>query len=171
VREETTTKEMTMTTAMHEMTTTDLMREARRYDNLHNEGGDGYNPYRVEMSRRDHEAEANRPRTRDDVVQEILRLDCEIARESGTLNEARIAELRAELKAMDDAADAKMLQAWPLAVTVARRAAWNDMVRSGKFGSGKLDLRAVQRQEQEQGWTMGQLKRAVELHKRMGGIQ
>jgi hypothetical protein len=62
-------------------------------------------------------------------------------------------------------ADAAFATTWTLAVTIARRAEWNALVRSGVFGKTKADVRKVTDQERRQGWTIEQLKRAVALHK------
>lgn len=102
----------------------ELAKEARKYDRINNDGGEGYNPYW-------------------DALKDRLALE---ARE----------------------ADAAFAAEWTPEVTATRRAEWNARVQSGEFGvigSGRTDLRAVAAQEQAQGWTMEQLKRAIALHK------
>lgn len=72
---------------------------------------------------------------------------------------AVLAELKAE-------ADAAFAAAWTLETTTERRAAWNALVRSGALdkSKGKIDFGKVATQEARQGWTAGDLKRAIALH-------
>lgn len=54
---------------------------------------------------------------------------------------------------------------WTKDRTIARRAAWNEASKSGRFlTNGKTDIRKVQRAEVEFGFTMGALKFAVKIH-------
>ncbi len=52
---------------------------------------------------------------------------------------------------------------WSVEATIARRAAWNDIVKSGALNGpdGKADMRKVKQQERKQGWTMQDLRGAV----------
>ncbi|MCK4793252.1 MAG: hypothetical protein KAV87_56500, partial [Desulfobacteraceae bacterium] len=57
------------------MTIIELTRKARDYDNLHNEGGEGYNPHRDELERRKLEAETVESKTtterRNDLIEKL----------------------------------------------------------------------------------------------------
>lgn len=89
--------------------------------------------------------------------------------DSGADHSARIAELTARrdaLRAHHEAeAEAAFLAEWTREVTIERRAAWNAMVRSGKFSrNGKIWMPLVREQERAQGWYVESLKKAVALH-------
>jgi len=56
---------------MKDMTNSQLEAAARQYDNINNEGGDGYNPYREEMARRDFAAAKAMPRTEYDILRDL----------------------------------------------------------------------------------------------------
>lgn len=137
----------------------------RQYDNINNEGGEGYNPYRAEREKREIEEDIAWGKTRAGRKDRIYRLletkDCSIARECGTYNQVEIDSLRAELAAIEAEEDAEFLAAWPLDITIARRAAWNAKVKTGDI----KDTRDLVRAENAQGWRMDQLKKAVKLHK------
>jgi len=61
----------------------------------------GYNPYTAEIRRRESIDRQNTPRTSYDVLRDIARLDCAIARECGTYDAERITKLQAELEELD----------------------------------------------------------------------
>lgn len=89
--------------------------------------------------------------------------------DSGADHSARIAELTARrdaLQAEQEARDDAIFRAeWTPEVTQQRRAAWNAMVRSGKFTrNGKVWPPLVREQERAQGWYMDELKKAVQMH-------
>jgi hypothetical protein len=139
----------------------------RRYDEINNEGGDGFNPYRAKRERQEHEAEvawSKTPAGRKDAIYRMLeRLDCSIARECGTYDKAQIDQLHAELAQIEAGEQAAFAAAWPLELTKERRAAWNARVRNGEFGTPPT-FRRVAMAEHNQGWTGNDLKRAVKLH-------
>lgn len=155
----------------------------RTYDRIHNEGGEGYNPYRAEREAREAEAMAADARAYGQTIQDKIdalhrriRLDCgSVAREWGnaeTIN-ALESDLYREIKALKAERDADFLAVWGVDITQARRAEWNAMVTAGKFGrpgSGRVNTKAISAQERAQGWTMDQLKRAVKIHKDAGRI-
>jgi len=154
-----------------EMTIEELRKAARNHDNIYNEEADGYNPYTVEIEDRARTAEARRPITRserkDHLLKEISSLDCSIARESGTFDADAVAALRTEYKALNQEEKDEFAAEWTREETISRREEWNNRVRSGQFGKcggGKTDFEKVARQEEEQGWTNGELKQAVKLH-------
>ena len=166
-----------------EMTDAELSQAARRYDDGMNEGGDGYNPYREEQDSRaraqaaaDHKAKMQTPEGKIEALQYRIRTECgSVARECG--NTEDIDKLQRDLYAQIDALkaeiDAEFAKVWTREETVARRAAWNDMVKAGKFGAvggGRVDYVAYNKQVAEQGWTLEDLKRAVKLHN-LGGAK
>lgn len=155
----------TQTNKMSGMTEAELVAAEARYNRTVNEGGEGYNPYTAELQDRAAKAHADAPMTRDDLVSLLDRLDCAVARESGTYDAARCDAIKAQIKAMDDAADAEFAAEWTIEVTIARRAGWNARVQSGEFGAKKIDAAAIRAAEQAQGWCVSDLRRAVEMHK------
>ena len=150
-----------------EMTMEQLRQAARDHDNIHNEGGEGYNPYREEIAQRLRAEAAARPKTRKDRIDDLyrrLRVECgSVARESRRAEavDALAADIRSQIAALEAEADAEFLAAWPADTTEARRQTWNALARSGKIKT----MRDARAQESEQGWTMDDLKRAVALHK------
>jgi len=156
-----------------QMTARELTAAARNYDNGVNEGGEGYNPYRSELDRREMAEEAARPLTTQDKIdalQRRIRVECgSVAREWGNNEDidAEAQSLRAEIRRLESDIEAEFLAEWTLDVTNVRRGAWNEMVKAGKFGQlggGKVDYRAMMRQQGVQGWMLDHLKRAIALH-------
>jgi len=152
---------------MKNMTTAQLIESARKYDNAMNEGGEGYNPYREELARREMEAESNRPKTLADRKASVLRAleikDCSVARECGTYDQSEIDALRTELKEIEAAEEKARWDEWDIETTKTRRIEWNDFIRS----LGELDglkMQQVYAKEREQGWTIEDLKTAIKHH-------
>lgn len=158
------------------MTDAELAKAAHSYDHMHNEGGDGYNPYKDELSRRaetraaaEHAARMRTPEGQIEELQRRLRTECgTVARDCG--NREEIDALERDLYAQIDAIRAEIDNAfaatWTREVTITRRAAWNAMVNSGKFGrvGGRTDYIALQRQIDAQGWGIDDLRKALRLH-------
>jgi hypothetical protein len=158
------------------LTDSELRDKAKYYDNLHNEGGSGFNPYRSEMDRRDIQAEKEYSRTpegrREIILRKLGALDSSIARESGTYDENKIKELRMELKEIDTKLEAErnsaFLKKWPRDVTIKRREQWNNFVRPFIDADGKLKNKnnnmKIAKKLRDLGWALADLKRAVKLH-------
>ena len=152
--------------------------DERTYDQINNEGGEGYNPYRAR--RQEDGAKAARAAYRRgeyEILHDLEICDCSIARESGTYDAERVAALRAELVDFLARRDADFLAIWPLELTRSRRAAWNARVRSGEFGApgkkysgatARANYARVEAACREQGWRVSDLRRAVELHEANG---
>ena len=147
------------------------MDKEREYDMINNEGGEGYNPYRAEREAREFAAHQEWNQTREGRKDRIYRLlerkDCSIARECGTYNQAEIDDLYAQLREIEAEEEAEFLADWPLELTMERRAAWNARVKRGEFNNlyRKIDMQKVVKAEKTQGWTMTELKKAVQIHK------
>ncbi len=91
--------------------------------------------------------------------------------DSGAYTEAEIDAAQAAYDAIkaeiEGDAEARFAAEWTREVTVERRAAWNAMVKAGKFGrmgSGQVNWAAMRVQERAQGWTAESLKKAVKQH-------
>lgn len=141
---------------------------ARHYNRLQNEGVDGYNPYIEEIDRRERERDAARPKSLEDVrrsmIQKLGRMDCALARESGTYDEAACDDLTRQIAEIDEQIKRDFLTIWDMETTKSRRAEWNARIRAGEFGSKRINYAAVDATERKQGWTMLDLNRAVLLH-------
>lgn len=150
----------------------------REYDRIHNEGGEGYNPYRAKREQAEWEenqkaakAYAATPQGRIDALRRRIERECgSVAREWGDSEaiDALERDLLVQIKAIEAEMNAPFLAEWTPEVTQARREEWNGRVWAGEFGkvSGrKFDTRAVAAREKEQGWTLAQLKKAISLHK------
>jgi len=155
---------------MSEMSKEDLRKAARDYDRVQNEGGEGYNPYWAELDRRAAAEEAARPKTRGERKSELIHqlsvLDCSIARESGTYDEAKCQAIRDEIAKIEAEEEAEFLTEWTLEETKQRRADWNARVRAGEFTlpNGKADMAKVYEAEQAQGWGRQEMKKAIKIH-------
>ena len=141
----------------------------QQYDNIHNEGGEGYNPIREARIKKEMEEEASRPKTineqMDNIRHKISVKDCSIARECGTFNQSEVDQLKADLKKFEDQAKADFLADWPLEITKDRREGWNTMVKG--FGSGRIspeNMHKINITQGQQGWMLADLKRAVKMH-------
>ena len=83
---------------------------------------------------------------------------------------ARLLELGQEMGLAPEleraAEQARFAAEWTLETTQARRADWNGRVRAGEFGTpgGRTDYAALEARQKTQGWTAGDLKRAIQLH-------
>ena len=150
---------------MTNMTAAELTAAAKKYDNLHNEGGEGYNPYRDEIDNRAIDARKNAPRTEDDVLRDLERYDSSIARECGTYNADKVAALNAELADLRKSADDKFLAVWTIDELNYRRAAWNaemDKIRAtGAKGLTPIQFAKIQK---KLGFTLDDIKKAKKLH-------
>lgn len=159
-----------------EMTINELVAAARNYDNVVNEGGEGYNPYNNELERRAAKEEAKRaaehaatPQGRLDALYRRVERECgSVAREWGNNEEidALQSSLYAEIDKIKAEMESEFLMAWTLDITKARREEWNNFVKAEIIpinGTPKAHKALYQRQ-QDQGWTMNDLKKAVALH-------
>ena len=147
------------------MTMADLVAAERRYDAIHNEGGEGYNPHRAERQDRERQMAAAMPRTRDSILRDLERLDCSIARESGTYDEVKVSALRAELAAMDKADNDAFAAIWTRDVTLARREAWNAEIKAMAARNGnKCPSREINALVARLGYDHNDIRRARALH-------
>ena len=155
-----------------EMTIEQLQAAERRHDDTYNEGGDGYNPYTAKIEERACEREAARVKSNDELICDLyhkMETECgSVAEECGTDVDAKRAAYRAQISDLRAEMDAEFVAEWTTGVTMARRADWNSMVCDGQFerpsGGSGVNRAAAYQQEQSQGWTLDDLKRAVKLH-------
>lgn len=159
-----------------EMTNNELATAARTYNNVHNEGGEGYNPYKDEMERRASNSAAKAAAEHAATPQgKIDALYCRIERECGSVarewgNTAEIdalqSSLYAEINKIKAELDAEFLQTWTLEITRARRIEWNNFANTElkALGSGPAMMRRYAEKQKSQGWTMEDLKKAVKAH-------
>jgi hypothetical protein len=147
-------------TNQKKMTNQELMEAAKKYDRNMLEGGGGFNPYRVELE--DRYAARPKERTEYTILKEIEAIDCAIARESGTFDQAKVDALRKELDELRKKESDKFTDEWTKAVTAQRREKWNNFVRS--MGQ-KIDERKMAEFRRQNGWGMDELKKAVAIYK------
>lgn len=151
----------------------------REYDRIHNECGEGYNQIRAKRDQEEWEAsqaEAKKyavtPHGRIAALRRRIELECgSVAREwgNGEAIDALQKSLYAEIKTIESEINAAFLAQWTPEVTQARRDAWNNMVKAGKFGkvgSKRVNFAAVAKQQETQGWTLEELKKAIALNKK-----
>ena len=149
--------------------------DERTYDAIHNEGGEGYNPYRADREKREWEADqkaarerATTPQGRIDALHRRIRTECgSVAREWGDTDklDALQKDLYSEIKIIEDEINGKFLAEWTPEITTTRRQTWNDFVKS--FGPGKMtskDMAAIHNKQKDQGWKLDDLRKAVKLN-------
>ncbi len=157
---------------MKDMTREQIIKAGKKYDNLHNEGGEGYNPYWSEIDRREIEEANTRPETKHDKIEELqkkIRTNCgSVAREWGNTEEidSKQAEYYSEIKCLEMEIEAEFLTEWTLEETKSRRIIWNNFVRA-EFVGGSMTpdrYRKLHAKRQELGWGREELKTAIKLH-------
>jgi hypothetical protein len=161
---------------MKNLTTSQLIEKAKSYDRIQNEGGEGYNPYRNEMERRELEERAARPKTKQDEINTLhkkIEVECgSVAREWGNEEAdkkqaeyyAQIRKLEAEVTADEEST---FSADWTLEATQSRRAEWNGFIRGLMDSKGQIagkDQPKVYQREMAQGWKLADLKKAIKLH-------
>ena len=160
---------------MENMTRSEIIKKGKTYDNIQNEGGEGYNPYWSELERRDMEAakiEAATPKTKKEQISALhdkIRIECgSVAREWGTEEvDEKQAIYYAEIKTLEAEIETEFATEWALETTKERRVAWNDFIRSLMDSQGRIPITAQSKMYQrkiEQGWGLDDLKKAVALH-------
>ena len=151
---------------MKTLTKEDLLKKARIYDNINNEGAEGYNPYRSEIEKREIEELKNAPRTKYDVLKDLEKCDCSLARECGTYDQAEIDKLNKEFENFENKEKEEFENTWTLEITKNRREKWNNLVKSGKLNDyeGKIDYEKKNIIEAKQSWNMNELKEAIKYH-------
>jgi len=161
---------------MKNLSNKEISEKGKNYDNIHNEGGDGYNPYWEESKRRDMEAAQKRaalPKTKEeqiDALHDRIRIECgSIARE---WNEKEVdkkkAELYAEINLLEKEIEVEFKIEWTEDVTASRRIEWNNFINNLKDGSGHIsgaDNLKIYQKQVDQGWKMEALKKAVAIYK------
>ena len=159
---------------MKDMTEKEIVAAGKKYDNLHNEGGEGFNPYWAELERREM-AEARKiadsPKTREEQISRLhdkIRKECgSVAREwGGEEIDKKQAAYYAEIKRLEDEIEEEFAVEWTREVTLSRRIVWNDFVNS-KLAGGRMTpekFRILKTKTDELGWGLDELKRAVKLH-------
>ncbi len=161
---------------MKDLTNSQLIEKAKTYDKIQNEGGEGYNPFRSELERREMKALTARPKTKQDEIDALykkIEVECgSVAREWGNEEADKkqaeyysaIRKLEAEVK---EESDLKFAAEWTAETTTARRQEWNDFIRSLMDSKGQIsgkDQPKIWRREADQGWVLADLKKAIQLN-------
>lgn len=161
---------------MENLTNSELISKAKNYDNLQNEGGEGYNPYRAELERREMEDRASRPKTKQDEIDALykkIEVECgSVAREWGHEEaNAKQAEYYAKIRSLEKEVEVeeelKFAAEWTSETTTTRRQEWNDFIRSLMDSKGQIagkDQPKVWKREVEQNWKLADLKKAIKLN-------
>jgi len=134
------------------------MSKEKEYDKTVNEGGEGYNPHRVQREQKEHEEMRKAPRDEGDILRDLRRVDNSIARESGTYDPNRVKALRDELNQYRANEESLFTEKWSPEVTKQRREAWNTWVRNH---GGKISTSEIEKQEKAQGFSVKDLRRAA----------
>lgn len=160
---------------MENMTRSEIIEKGKTYDNVQNEGGEGYNPYWSELERRDIESskiDAVKPRSKKDQISALhdkIRIECgSVAREWGNEEaDKKQAGYYAEIKALETAIETEFSAEWTLETTKTRRVSWNDFIRSLMNSKGQIGPQSqpkIYQRKIEQGWGLDDLKKAIKLH-------
>ena len=157
---------------MKNLTIQEIVKRARNYDNVVNEGGEGYNPFNDELERRAAEAARKRaaaPKTKKEQVEALhnrIRIECgSVAREWGNEKiDKKQAGLYAEIKEIEAKIETEFWISWTLEETKIRRESWNGFVKSLMDSNGRIsgqDNLKIYAQTTQQGWELKDLKKAV----------
>ena len=162
---------------MENMTNKELMQEAKTYDKIQNDGGEGFNPYAAELAKREIEARRDEPKTKQDAVNAIhdkIRRDCgSVAIDAygvDTVSAKRdeyyagIEAIEAEIKAEEEDA---FKSEWTPDVTACRRKEWNNFASSIMDSNGMLTPEGaflMSKKCGDQGWGFAALKKAIKLN-------
>ena len=161
---------------MKNLSNKEISEKGKNYDNIHNEGGEGFNPYWSELERRETEAAQKRaalPKSINeqiDALHDRIRIECgSVARE---WNEEEIAkkkaELYAEIDCLKEVVEVEFKAEWTEEVTASRRIEWNNFVKSIMSSNGEIEgknkIKIYQRQD-AQGWKTDALKKAIAMYR------
>jgi len=155
-----------------QMTDRELRDAAKNYDNIQNEGGEGYNPYTSEIERREYETAASKPMTKQDKIdalQSTIRKECgSVAREWGNNSEidAKQTAIYKEINSLKAEIAVDFATTWPIELTKTRRIEWNSFIKNtiGIGTVGPDESRAIYKKQGDQGWMLHDLKKAIKIH-------
>jgi len=149
----------------------------KEYDQIINEGGEGYNPIRQKREMAELEEAQKQARIRSltpegqiEALYRRIELECgSVAGEWGNQVEIDAVKnsLYEQINSLKAGLDSEFLKIWSLEETKTRRAAWNARVKGGEFGtpgSKRVNFKALADRQKTQGWTIEDLKRAIKLH-------
>jgi len=135
------------------------MMTERQYDNLNNEGADGYNPIRQNRLARE------TAETRANVTDEDRRYRLLTIMAATSTNDPMYVELNDQLAVVEARIkathDVKMRAEWTIETTKSRRQTWNAWACGL---NGNISGKVIANKERELGWTMADLKEAVKMH-------
>lgn len=147
----------------------------RQYDNINNEGGSGYNPFRAERQKR--EADEARKQYVEDMKRPEFERQ-EVTRKLANMNwydpmnKEELDSLRAREVELDQIINEKKFKkltesGWTPEVTAQRREIWNAAINAGEvYGiNGKVDIDKLMALRKRMGFTEGQVRDAVEFYK------
>ncbi len=132
----------------------------RQYDLIHNEGAEGYNPIRAAREQAEFETARAAPVTVGDMLHRLDILTNTTDPTTIAERADRVAALEAQIATLRAHAEAEFVAAWPVALTIERRAAWN------AWAKNHTNITPVDRaaHEREIGYSMADLRRAIALH-------
>ena len=156
---------------MKEMTREQVIEAAKKYDRIHNEGAEGYNPYWSELERRETEAAAAKPKSKKEQIAALhdkIRRECgSVAREWGgaEVNKKQTAYYAA-IKNLEAEIAAEFAAEWTADETKSRRVVWNDFIKAELAGGSMTPekCRKMHEKTTQLGWGIGELKKAVALN-------
>ena len=128
------------------------MNQRTRWNDVNNEGGDGFNPHDM--------VDTPMPRTASDARHELESISGPRAWELGIYNADRIAELEAEIAAFEAAAEAEFAAEWTPEGTTARRTQYNAWATSHRNAT-QVD---ADRYARSLGCTVDALRRAIRVN-------
>lgn len=147
---------------MENLTNAQLQEKAKSYAMMANEGGEGYNPFSVELDRRLQEERSAKPKTLEEqeasILSELSRKDNSIARESGTFDAEEVSNLRKELESVREKKEQSFFSEWTREETAARRHAWNSAMAEKMRTGEKVNILEM---ADKFGFYMEDLKKAV----------
>jgi len=140
----------------------ELRKAAKSYDLGMNEGGEGYNPYTNEIESREMEEIKKAPRGQWEILTDLERYDCSLAKECGTYDSDKVAALRKELSDLEEKEEKEFAAKWTPEYTAKIRAEWNASIRA--CGNDQLKTNKKIAEYQASGIYLSDLKKAVKIN-------
>ena len=162
---------------MENLSNEEINKKGKVYDNIQNEGSEGFNPYWSELERREIEATQKRaaqPKSKKEQIDALynrIGIECgSIAREWNKKKiDKKKSDLYAEIDRLKKEIKVEFKIEWTEKVTASRREKWNGFVRGIMNSKGQIDGKnqpKVYQKQIDQGWNLEDLKKAITIYKK-----
>jgi len=147
----------------------ELTKKAREYDEINNDGGEGYNPYTEKLEMLENEVDVKPETTKGKIDKLYKRIEVEcgsIVREWDSENVDKLqADLYKEIEELEAQKDMEFKAIWTAEITKSRRAEYNNFIISNNLQKQTPEnLRKIYEYTQTLSWVVNDLKKAVKLY-------